>query len=108
MQASLSAHGFAESWIMPADIQLKPVKSSTNKCVLQDSANLGVFFSFPQLLRRSSDRQIIDDDLSLFESSLGHAFQLKEFVVPEMLNAEPDSGPEHDQNDPQGLSTLQQ
>src|SRR5882762_1703162 len=68
------------------------------ECRLHDAADLLVIPSHPQFSERASDRHVVDENLRLFHGPHSHAAQHTKLDVPEMLDTDPNTASNHDQD----------
>lgn len=71
---------------------------------LQNAPELFVIVDGFEFFGGAADGEIVDDNLALFEGALTDASQLSEFEIAEALNADPDAGSEHSENQSQGTA----
>lgn len=79
-------------------LEFVPVKVVIPERALQQALDLSELGAVGKIGNRTAHGKIVDDDVLLIEGSLGHAAQLDQLVITEVLNSDPDNAPQHDQN----------
>src|SRR5215813_4795866 len=74
------------------------------ECCGQNLSNLLKALGCLEFFRCTPNREIVHEDLALFDRALCHASQLSEFQVPEMLHSNPNARPEHCEHQAQRAS----
>src|SRR4029077_6240972 len=83
---------------------IKPVKIVGGEGRLQNTSNLFVVASRFEFLSGSPNGKVVDHDLALFERALGNTTQFTHLKIAQALDAHPDAGSKHGENQAQGAA----